>query len=499
MRRLLELVVFAAVAVSMLQRPGLCDARPSPSSHMKTARRPLIQRIQKSVSASSSMASTTASGPIPRFTPGKIRRTLQSWMIRQNTYERNARRMGRLQAQRSSQARRWTTASELIARNGKRHGSFLTFSKPSRDRVWEWFGVKNIDENDSLQSLLSRQKEQLFNHQSVGMTNPVIHVSEESTTQSRRTSLPTKGDRVVPANIHGKSCEQQDSSKCWPSTAIPTITKTTTSPKTLRRREMFANAVPYLAVRRDEWQQLKETSDSWRVLVWRATVGTGRECYEKVRDAALDWEFTSADGSMGVMQIPTSPPRGTVRHDQSPSKRKTGGSSSSLPKPYVPSVSSRYSIRPVDMPITSSDESSSSFHRSLGSASRRLVTFTSSLRHKIYNVNPVMVLYDVVDQRAPGSLYTATSYGTMKGHWLSGEERVIVRWCDRDGHGQGQVDVEILSASRAGPSFVGKVLWRFPFLQRKQKAFFEEQLKYLQKVAESTEEGKLSVEQKIVW
>ena len=490
------MVVFAAVTVSMLHQPTtLCDARPSPSTHMKSTRRPLLRRIQKSGSASSS-----TSRPMPIYTPGKIRRTLQSWMIRQNAYERNARRMGRLKAQRSSQSRRWMTASELIARNGKRHGSFLTFSRPSRDRVWEWFGVKDMDENDSLQSLLSRQKEQLFNHQSVGMTNPVIHISGESTAQSRsRTSLPTESDRTTPVDIYDTSCVQQDSSKCWPSTAVSTITKTMTSPKTLRRREIFANALPYLAVRRDEWEPLRNPSDSWRILVWRATVGTGRECYEKVRDAALDWEFISADGSMGVMQIPLSPPRGTARDDPAPLRRKTAGSAPPMPKPYVPSVSSRYSIRPVDMPIASSSELSSSFHRMGVSPSRRLVTFTSSFRRKIWNVNPVMVHYDVVDVRSPGSLYTATSYGTLKGHWLSGEERVTVRWCDRDAHGQGQVDVEILSASRAGPSLLGKVFWRFPFLQRKQKEFFEEQLKHLQKVAKSTEEGKFSVEQKIVW
>ena len=42
--------------------------------------------------------------------------------------------------------------------------------------------------------------------------------------------------------------------------------------------------------------------------MYRQRVGKGQACYEKVRDAALDWEFQSSDGSMGLLEVPTSPP-----------------------------------------------------------------------------------------------------------------------------------------------------------------------------------------------
>jgi uncharacterized protein (UPF0548 family) len=72
----------------------------------------------------------------------------------------------------------------------------------------------------------------------------------------------------------------------------------------------------------------------------------------------------------------------------------------------------------------------------------------------------------------------------MKGHWLRGEERVTVRWHDRDG---GQVDVEIFSASRAAPSLISKFVWRLPNLRNKQNAFFRAQLEHLQNVAAMSE------------
>merc|ERR1711957_769601 len=73
-----------------------------------------------------------------------------------------------------------------------------------------------------------------------------------------------------------------------------------------------------------------------------------------------------------------------------------------------------YFVQPID--VNESDltrsanvySSSSSLYRSLGS--RRLISFSSKsiteflpsfLQRRIYSINPVMVVYDVVDQRAP--------------------------------------------------------------------------------------------------
>jgi len=209
----------------------------------------------------------------------------------------------------------------------------------------------------------------------------------------------------------------------------------------------------------------------WRILTYRKRVGRGRDCYNKVRDAALDWEFQSRDGSTGMLQVPDTRPAGTYDHPAIGSNRKR------LP----------YSVRSIDddpgaAALSNPLVSSSSSYRSLGS--RRLVSYASKsvagflpsfLRKRIYSINPVMVVYDVVDQRAPDGLttFTSTAYATLKGHFLRGEERVTVALRD----GSQDVEVEILSISRAGPSLFGKTLW--PFIGTMQSKFFQQQLEHL--------------------
>jgi hypothetical protein len=86
----------------------------------------------------------------------------------------------------------------------------------------------------------------------------------------------------------------------------------------------------------------------------------------------LDWEFQNDDGSIGLLNIPTS--------------RKA-----SRPR----AVGRSYSVSSVE------EESSMPFHRTIGSA-RRMVSFSSSrlpLLPALYAVNPVMVVYDLMDQR----------------------------------------------------------------------------------------------------
>lgn len=78
----------------------------------------------------------------------------------------------------------------------------------------------------------------------------------------------------------------------------------------------------------------------------------------------------------------------------------------------------------------------------------------------------------------PGTTYTSTAYATLKGHWLSGEERVTVAL--RDGV-HGDVDVEIVSFSRPAPTLAGKLIW--PFVGRRQRDFFERQLQALEQVS----------------
>ena len=153
---------------------------------------------------------------------------------------------------------------------------------------------------------------------------------------------------------------------------------------------------------------------------------------------------------------------------------------------------------------------------------------------KFYVINPVTVLYNVVDQYGGGhsfwadttdanrnhydtttaaggvtpyhlnsntkttpssssssvssTTYTSTAYGTGYGHWLCGEERVTV--CYRhptildDNHTTGCVDVEIVSYSQPNMhSFMGRLV--YPIIRPLQQSFFVSQMKYLQNIAQT--------------
>jgi uncharacterized protein (UPF0548 family) len=209
------------------------------------------------------------------------------------------------------------------------------------------------------------------------------------------------------------------------------------------------------------WPQATLMDKSWRMIRYRRTLGVGTAIYDAVRDACLDWEFASKGN--GIVQIKvTSEPRRELHR-----REDRGG---------YEVVHTRIH-GDGDMMCTPPNSC-----RQLG-AGRRLVTYTStsSLKLKwlpqLFVVNPVMVVYDLVDQREAGTTFTSTAYATMKGHWLSGEERLTVAHRD----GTGNVDVEILSYSRPAPSLVGKLVW--PFIGPFQTKFFESQMEQLEQVA----------------
>jgi uncharacterized protein (UPF0548 family) len=89
----------------------------------------------------------------------------------------------------------------------------------------------------------------------------------------------------------------------------------------------------------------------------------------------------------------------------------------------------------------------------------------------------VQVVYDLVDQRGPGTTYTSTAYATCLGHWIRGEERVTVKRNDADD----SVEVEILSYSKAADSVMGKLVW--PVIGDMQTQFFIQQLETLHRAA----------------
>jgi len=394
--------------------------------------------------------------------------------------------------------RQRTKHSTLKNNNGhaKQRGSFMTNQRPTKERLYRWFGVQGEDPNQFMRCMMLRNE---FNHNLCGITNPFLKIltsskpqqlharggtndSIESDTDGRwgrlskplsqvgggnfegnskrleKTVLTSRSNISLPSIRLGSNSNLEDS--WWPSLQI--TQNNDGSDNILKKWTSFLgkNENSNGSGARNSGFREKD----WRILRYRKRVGRGMDCYRKVRDAALDWEFQSADGSTGMIEVPDVDPRGESFE------------SGILPK-------RSYSVQPIDDDDSDSNPySSSSLYRSLGS--RRLVSFASQsiagflppfMRQRMYSINPVMVVYDLVDQRAPDgqTTFTSTAYATLKGHYLRGEERVTVALRD----GSQDVEVEILSISRAGPGLLGKTLW--PFIGKMQSNFFQQQLDHL--------------------
>jgi uncharacterized protein (UPF0548 family) len=441
----------------------------------------------------------TSSGATGATVP-PLKRKIQSWLIR-NGYQ-----------SRISQRIKHSTKKNDTGRT-KQRGSFMTSECPTKERLYRWFGVEGEDPNHLLRCMMLRNE---FNHNVCGITNPFLKIHTSSKPQQEQqardavegstySELDGNNRRILRplSNVGAGNCEGNTGrfhktvltsrsnnfsavvelgsstsveNSWWPSLQITQNNneeqdgnkKLTKKWRTFLRKNENSNVSGGA-------QNTGFREEDWRILKYRKRVGRGRDCYRKVRDAALDWEFQSADGSAGMIQVP----------DTSPS----GGNFELETMPVASSNMKRsYSVEPIDDDESDSNRSanayssSSSLYRSLGS--RRLVSFASKsvteflpsfLRRRIYSINPVMVVYDVMDQRAPDgqTTFTSTAYATLKGHFLCGEERVTVALRD----GSQDVEVEILSISRAAPGLFGKILW--PFIGKMQSNFFQQQLHHL--------------------
>lgn len=148
--------------------------------------------------------------------------------------------------------------------------------------------------------------------------------------------------------------------------------------------------------------------DEWRVLKFVKRVGYGKECYKRVQKAAFNWDFEARVGrkSMGIVSVSTK-----LINTQSMDVQWQSHSTVPCTKP----------------------------RRSL------LATFTEICLplKSVFVVNPIHVVYEMRDARKiPKCIYSSTSYATLRGHLLAGEERVSIVW--RKGI-DNAVDVEIVS------------------------------------------------------
>lgn len=431
---------------------------------------------------------------IGRAPSSQLERKMQSWLIRNGSQSKISATM---------RHRTKHSTKNSIYRTTKR-GSFMTSQIPTKRRVYRWFGLEGEDPNQFVRCMMLRNE---FNHNICGITNPFLKFVTSKPHQEIHTNDATDTSSFVDLSNNNRKTSRRFSqliegacngnTRCYEKTVLASRTKNEHATVSLGSSPdvedswwpslqiVNNNAFEQNGIRKtnnkwdffggknknindDDYSILK---DKWRIRTYRKRVGKGKSCYEKVRDAALDWEFQSSDGSTGMIQVADNCPS---TDDLVPIN------SSGRSRSYSVQPTNDDESRPTNKP--SAYSSSSSLYRSLGS--RRLVSFASKsitgflpsfLQHRIYSINPVMVVYDVVDQRAPNgkTTFTSTAYATLKGHFLSGEERVTVALRD----GSQDVEVEILSISRAGPGLFGKTLW--PFIGKMQSDFFHQQLDHL--------------------
>ena len=339
----------------------------------------------------------------------------------------------------------------------------------------------------------------VFNHNLVGMTNPCLriggvvwdHVGSEKPPPSSSSSSEASWSRlVIPASV---SATRQVRRTIDPESSTAPI-------------EGSGDGGPEGGVWWPGTPVRPSSHHKWKTITIRRRVGSGLECYRRVRDAALQWEFHSDDGNVGIVApIPRGPqsPAGLV-----PPSASSSSSSTSLDDPdaFRPTRSNQVQQlwsgpgrrRLVTYAAQPSGRRKSDSSDDRGGPPRKSRSWLPPWR--IVAFNPVGVVYDLVDQKGGGSgllpdgtgctttTYTSTAYATLRGHWLQGEERVTVAW-RHDGNaaagGQGYVDVELLSFSRPSPSsWPGRLLW--PLLGGLQERFFEAQVRALERAAQAS-------------
>jgi uncharacterized protein (UPF0548 family) len=269
---------------------------------------------------------------------------------------------------------------DINGHDDQSRGTTITWRQPSTMMIKQWFGGGG--RNRHTQEFTSSTVRGEYNHDSVGMTEPVETLAG-----------PAKDEKYKNAG--------EITNTPWPTTAI----------------------LPHA---------------SWRRIRLYTSVGRGVPCYQRCREAALAWEFQGK--SKGMIAVPQRDGDPTNHRDGSFKAREVGGSSDA-------------------------------------SRRRRFITYSKIRlpfsRSSLYVMSPVAVVYDVVDGKTTGGVYTATAYGTMRGHWLRGEERVCVRYC----HASGAVEMEIISFSKPARSVMGYLVW--PLIGKMQRTFFEQQMQEL--------------------
>lgn len=294
-----------------------------------------------------------------------------------------------------------------------------------------------------------------FNNPNAGrLTHPALSTSSYSSSSSSSSTTPSSSSYTSNKqnSIQSSSSSNSAYEPWWPDLPALSIAsgskgKEQTSFKTTTRALKKGTDVFF--------RYISSNVMSYRVLRYQLRVGQGLDCYERVRDFALAWEFDSPDkGIKNVQQQAYFNPQQQQTAKAQPCR----------------------SVHPLQGTTASADRT-----EGLG---RRMVSWTKV--GPFHVLSPIAVLYEWVDHKGLGSsgartLYTSCAYATQKGHWLAGEERVTVALRETDDPlTPAPVDVEIVSFSKAAPSLIGILAW--PFVGRMQDKFFVEQLRALHRV-----------------
>jgi uncharacterized protein (UPF0548 family) len=297
-------------------------------------------------------------------------------------------------------------------------GTSIFLGKPSKERIAKRFW-------DSIAPTFQLRTAGELTHPAISATSTVSVTPE--------LDMNTSSDAFLTHNP-----QEEDEGKWWP--PVPFLGIAGSSQTKSRARSLDGSD-----------RVFRYTSSrvlSSRVLRYQLKVGEGTECYERVRDAALAWEFASKD--KGIKHVPA----------------QSAGYGSSYGR----------SVHPLEGMTDSADRKEN--------WGKRLVTWTSV--GPFHVLSPVAVVYEWVNQRGSGrdgggTLFTSCAYSTQKGHWLAGEERVTVALRDTfDTHELAPVEVEIVSISRPAPTLMGRLAW--PLIGRLQDKFFVDELRALHQV-----------------
>ena len=406
-----------------------------------------------------------------------------------------------------------------------------------------------------------------FNHPFVGITKPIGEQEQLQYHTQQLTQQQHDHERVITVSLDPQTQQNDGDSEWWPQsldTLAHDISNTPYNRHGHTNVNANANADPNANANANANMHTHNDATTtqrgpWRIKRYTKRIGHGQQCYDRVRDAALDWEFTHFHNDDDI----DGDDRNNRDHDHNHNRRKPAmGILRASPPPSTdpfqentnpnilqicnhPSIIQQKKIATFTLFTLTLAPRFSNMLRGIGIGNFGNVGNGNIAMPSVYVVNPVAVVYDIVDQfSSKGDRFTSTAYCTLKGHLISGEERVTVilrnndndhhyndhdhHYNHNDGHGHdysdfaimnhghassrtrththtrinntskqqqhandstctrsggsgGYVDVEILSYSKPAPTWMGKLVW--PFIAKKQDEFFQRELEALEKVA----------------